>query len=80
MYMRKTQIHLPEDLYQQLKALAAAKEWSLSETLRRGAEYLVVIFPEIADPDKNAKPPQPIKLGKFKTPANEWREIANLNE
>jgi hypothetical protein len=44
--MVKTQIQLPDDLYRELKRLAAAKEWSLAETLRRGAEQLLQQFPD----------------------------------
>jgi len=39
--MIKTQIQLPEELHRDLKRLAEAKEWSLAETLRRGAELLL---------------------------------------
>ena len=42
----KTQIQLPDDLYRSLKRVAAEKEWSLAETLRRGAEQLLQQFPE----------------------------------
>jgi hypothetical protein len=45
--MIKTQIQLPDDLYRDLKRLAAAREWSLAETLRRGAEQLLQQFPGI---------------------------------
>ncbi len=44
--MIKTQIQLPEDLYHALKRVAAAKEWSLAETLRRGAENLLQQYPD----------------------------------
>lgn len=44
--MIKTQIQLPEDLYRALKRVAAAKEWSLAETLRRGAESLLQQYPD----------------------------------
>ena len=43
--MIKTQIQLPDDLYRALKRVAAEKEWSLAETLRRGAEQLLQQFP-----------------------------------
>lgn len=39
--MVKTQIQLPDSLYRDLKRLAARKEWSLAETLRRAAEQFL---------------------------------------
>lgn len=44
--MIKTQIQLPDELYHALKRVAAAKEWSLAETLRRGAEQFLQQFPD----------------------------------
>lgn len=44
--MVKTQIQIPEDLYAELKNLAKRKEWSLAETLRRGGEYLLELYPD----------------------------------
>jgi len=43
--MVKTQIQLPDDLYRALKRVAARQEWSLAETLRRGAEQLLQHYP-----------------------------------
>jgi hypothetical protein len=38
--MTKTQIQVPEALFQELRAFAKQREWSLAETFRRGAELL----------------------------------------
>ncbi len=54
--MIKTQIQLPDDLYHALKRVAAEKEWSLAETLRRGAEQLLQQFPP---PPPGAPAPDP---------------------
>ena len=43
--MRKTQIQLPDALYRDLKHLAATREWSLAETLRRAAEQFLARYP-----------------------------------
>ena len=45
--MVKTQIQLPDALYRDLKRVAAAQEWSLAETLRRGAEQLLQQYPAL---------------------------------
>jgi hypothetical protein len=39
--MTKTQIQLPENLYRKIKSFAQAREWSLAETFRLGAEFLL---------------------------------------
>lgn len=43
--MIKTQIQLPNKLYKELKEFSAAREWSLAETLRRGAEQFLQKYP-----------------------------------
>ena len=44
--MTKTQIQVPEDLFQELRTFAKQREWSLAETFRRGAELLLQVYPE----------------------------------
>lgn len=44
--MTKTQIQVPEELFQKLRAFARQREWSLAETFRRGAELLLQVYPE----------------------------------
>lgn len=42
--MTKTQIQVPEDLFRDIKSFAKAREWSLAETFRRGAELLLEVY------------------------------------
>lgn len=76
--MVRTQIQLPDALYRELKRLAAAKEWTLAETLRRACEHWL----EIHSPDRLAtsawQPPAPLSLGAFRSGPENWRELANL--
>ncbi len=44
--MVKTQIQVPEKLFQEIRAFAKQREWSLAETFRRGAELLLQVYPE----------------------------------
>jgi hypothetical protein len=46
--MAKTQIQVPEELFQKLRTFAKQREWSLAETFRRGAELLLQVYPETA--------------------------------
>lgn len=52
--MTKTQIQVPEELYREIKSFAKAREWSLAETFRRGAELLLEVYH--ADPLPEALP------------------------
>ena len=62
-YMIKTQISLPDQLYRDLKRLALAKEWSLAETLRRGAERLLEAYPPPEATDRAWRLPRALNLG-----------------
>jgi hypothetical protein len=61
--MIKTQIQLPERLYRDLKRLAVAQEWSLAETLRRGAEFLLQLHPSQPLTAHPWSPPRARQLG-----------------
>ena len=43
--MTKTQIQVPEELLDEVRAFAKRREWSLAETFRRGAELLMEVYP-----------------------------------
>lgn len=77
--MTRTQIQLPDALYRELKRLAAAREWTLAETVRRAVEHWL----EIHCPDRTAsptwEPPAPLPLGSFRSGPETWRELANLD-
>ncbi|MEX2581556.1 MAG: CopG family transcriptional regulator [Verrucomicrobiales bacterium] len=45
--MTRTQVQFPDPLYERLKKVAARRDWSLAEVLRRAAEaYLLTIADE----------------------------------
>ena len=48
--MMKTQVQFPDALYRDLKRLAAAREWSLAETIRRAAEQFLARHPAATVP------------------------------
>ena len=43
--MIRTQIQLPDTLYQEIRRVAKSQEWSIAEVVRRGAEMLVKSYP-----------------------------------
>ncbi len=49
--MIKTQIQIPDELYTKVKAIAAEREMSMAEVVRRGLEYIVSVYPTSPDPD-----------------------------
>jgi hypothetical protein len=61
--MIKTQIQLPETLYRELKRVAAEREMSLAEVLRRGAEYITQVYLPIEKGKPDAGLPGPFNVG-----------------
>lgn len=48
--MTRSQIQLPDPLYQRLKMIAEQQDWSLSEVKLKAAEHFVTRFPEAPNP------------------------------
>jgi len=46
--MTRTQIQLPEPLFQRLTLIASARDWSVAELIRRGMETYVQTCPELS--------------------------------
>lgn len=78
--MVKTQIQLPDELYARVKTLAEQKEWSLAETLRRGAELLLERYPHPRSVKKPWSPPKPQRLGWRPLSAAQLRDLARGDE
>ena len=74
--MIKTQIQIPDDLYHDLKRLAKRKEWSLAETLRRGGEHMLEIYPGQAMKAQEWTPPPPRHMGWKDLSAEEMHRLA----
>ncbi len=61
--MVRTQIQIPDALYRRLKTYAKTREWTLAETLRRGAEILLDTSPRNPTEAGTWMPPKPRNLG-----------------
>ena len=72
----RTQIQLPDELYRHAKRIAAQREISLAEVVRRGLEHMMRLYPERKDAAARSLP-EPLRLGKHRAPPAEWRELAN---
>lgn len=79
--MIKTQIQLPDHLYEAAKRVAAERELSLAEVIRRGVEYITRVYPPLDTKASAAvwelPPAQP--LGRLLAPERDWRELANAS-
>ncbi|MCB1208892.1 MAG: hypothetical protein KDK97_06175 [Verrucomicrobiales bacterium] len=75
--MTKTQIQVPEELFEQIRAFAKRREWSLAETFRRGAELLLQVYPDQVDKSATAwRPPTSSRVGWKGLSAEQLRDTA----
>ena len=75
--MVRTQIQLPDALYSQAKRLAERQELSLAELVRRGLEHMLRDYRADETPDAEWRVPEPLGLGEFLSPVEQWRELAS---
>jgi hypothetical protein len=76
--MKRTELHLPDAIYQQIERLAAQLNLTVPEFLRKAAEQ---IAQGKAQPQPNAtrewRFPEGRRLGAFRGPVGDWRLLAN---
>jgi hypothetical protein len=77
--MKRTQIQLPDELYQRAKAFAAQRELSLAEVTRRGLELFLARFPS-TDPACGAWTLARVDAGGMKVPLETLRDVAADDE
>jgi hypothetical protein len=67
-------------LYREVKRVAREREMSLAEVLRRGAEYIVHVYPPLESEAAKWKLPGPFDLGVRTDPFADpdWRVSANM--
>ena len=73
--MTRTQIQLPDELYERAKAFAAKRELSLAEITRRGLELFLDRFPESGGSELKWQLPK-VNGGGIKVPLARLRELA----
>ncbi len=74
--MVRTQIQLPDALYEEVKRVAREREMSLAEVVRRGVEYITRAYPAVGS-DRIWAPPPASNLGAFKASPQDWRLLVN---
>jgi hypothetical protein len=77
--MTRTQIQLPDELYQRAKRFAEQRELSLAEITRRGLELFLARFPEGNPPKAEWNLPV-VRAGGLKVPLEKLRDITNKEE
>lgn len=77
--MTRTQIQLPDELYQRAKRFAAERELSLAELTRRGLELFLERFPHPAPLREGWKLPR-INGGGIKLPLEQLHNIGAEEE
>ena len=75
--MIRTQIQLPDKMYNQLKELARTEETTLTEIIRRASAYLLQTQPIQSNFTSVWTPPAPEDLGDFICAEEDWRLLAN---
>jgi hypothetical protein len=72
--MVRTQIQLPDELYQRAKTFAAQRELSVAEITRRGLELFLDRFPSTEPAQSHWKLPC-VDAGGIKVPLESFRDI-----
>lgn len=76
--MVKTQVQIPDHLYRAAKRIAAEREISFAEVVRRGLEVMAYTYPPLEPPSADGwEPPPPQRLGWRGLSADALRELAN---
>jgi hypothetical protein len=73
--MTRTQIQLPDELYQRAKTFAAQRELSLAEVTRRGLELFLDRFPS-TEPARGTWSLPRVDAGGIKVPLENLRDMA----
>jgi hypothetical protein len=61
--MRRTQIQLPDEVYERAREVCQSREISMAELARRGFEYILSVYALEPGTRSNWQPPQPRRLG-----------------
>ncbi len=75
--MIKTQVQIPDELFERAKQVARARECSFAEVVRRGLEYMTEINPPDRVPASQWKLPEPANLGLPLNPEAQWTEVCH---
>ena len=76
--MKRTELQLPDAIYQQIERLAAKLDLTVPEFLRQAAEQIVQRQDKPQrKPNGDWRFPEGRPLGAFRAPVGDWRLLAN---
>jgi hypothetical protein len=75
--MIKTQVQIPDELFRRAKELAAEKEWSFAEVVRRGLEQITQVNPPGRKPASEWRLPEATAMGSPLAPEEEWTALCH---
>ena len=75
--MIKTQVQIPDELFHRAKKLAAEKEWSFAEVVRRGLERITEINPPGRKAPSDWRLPKGVPMGLPLAPEAEWTVLSH---
>ncbi len=78
--MIKTQVQIPDELYHRAKRVAAAKEWSFAEIIRRGLEYMTRVNPPPRESAELWQLPDAVPMGEPLVPQADWSVLSHEDE
>ena len=61
--MTRTQIQLPDDVYERARKVCESREISMAELARRGFEYILSVYAPDSDAKREWQIPKPRNLG-----------------
>jgi hypothetical protein len=76
--MTRTQIQLPDDVYERARKVCKSREISLAELARRGLEYILSVYATQPGASGEWRPPKPRRLGWKGLNDVELKETAQL--
>ena len=75
--MIKTQVQIPDELFDRAKKVAAAKEWSFAEIVRRGLEYMTRVNPPHRESAKQWRLPESSPMGQPLALETDWTALSH---
>ncbi len=77
--MKRTQVQVPDPLYDRAKRVAQDRDWSVSEVFRRALEQYIAECPLVDQPQEWSLP-EPRSMGVEKLSHEHWRELTTADE
>ncbi len=73
--MKRTQVQIPDPLYEEVRRVAGLRDWSIAEVVRRAVEQLVAQYPGIKKAETPWQQPAPRSFGTPAIPPDRWRDV-----